>query len=116
QRYCDETEFCLRIQRGGDHVVYAPESRVRHRIDPQRLTVQWVRRRFAAQGRSEAILQWMHYGARGLLAGYRTYRHYAAAFPVAVLRRRASDAGVAVDETLLRRQAEILTDCRRRTL
>jgi GT2 family glycosyltransferase len=71
--YCEETELCLRIERGGGRVVYSPESVVGHCVDAARLTESWLRGRFAAQGRSEAVLNWKHGGLRGLLLGSRVH-------------------------------------------
>lgn len=71
--YCEETELCLRIERGGGRVVYSPESGVGHCVDAVRLTESWLRGRFAAQGRSEAVLNWKHGGLRGLLLGSRVH-------------------------------------------
>ena len=70
-RSCEEIEFCLRLERGGAEILYVPEARVRHHVGTQRLTDAWMRARFAAQGFSEAILDWRHAGARGLRVGLR---------------------------------------------
>lgn len=68
---CEETEHCLRIERGGDRVAYVPEARVRHRVAADRITRQWLTDRFNAQGRSEAIIDWRHWGPAGLARGLR---------------------------------------------
>ncbi len=70
-RSCEEIEFCLRLQRGGEEILYLPEARVRHHVGTQRLSVAWMGARFAAQGFSEAILDWRHAGVRGLRIGLR---------------------------------------------
>lgn len=70
-RSCEEIEYCLRLERGGDEILYVPSARVRHHVSTQRLTVDWMGARFAAQGFSEAILDWRHAGARGLQSGWR---------------------------------------------
>lgn len=79
---CEETELCLRIERGGGRIVYAPGARIRHVTAAARITSEWLARRFLAQGRSEAILEWRHAGWPGLRAGwlhwYRLGRHAAA--------------------------------------
>jgi glycosyltransferase involved in cell wall biosynthesis len=71
---CEETELCLRLERGGFRTVYAPEARVRHSTPVDRLTPAWMERRFAAQGRSEAIIAWMHGGLRGIARGLVDHR------------------------------------------
>jgi glycosyltransferase involved in cell wall biosynthesis len=71
---CEETELCLRLERGGFRTVYAPEARVRHSTPVDRLTPAWMERRFAAQGRSEAVIDWMHGGLRGLGRGLVAHR------------------------------------------
>jgi glycosyltransferase involved in cell wall biosynthesis len=68
---CEETELCLRFERGGFRTVYVPGARVRHHTPAARVTRRWMERRFAAQGRSEAVIDWMHGGARGLVRGLR---------------------------------------------
>ena len=70
---CEEIEHCLRIERGGGRIVFTPEARIRHWVDASRITGDWMVRRFAAQGRSEAIIHWMHAGHRGLRRGLRAY-------------------------------------------
>ena len=74
QLFCEETELFLRIERNGGRIVYSPRSRVLHCVDAGRFTVEWLSRRYAAQGRSEAILNWMHGGLRGLIDGSRLHR------------------------------------------
>ncbi len=68
---CEEIEICLRIERAGGRILYVPGARVRHRVAPARLTPGWLAARFAAQGRSEAIIDWRHAGLRGLAIGLR---------------------------------------------
>jgi len=68
-RSCEEIELCLRIARAGRRVVYEPDARVRHHVAGDRLTERWLVDRFGAQGRSEAILEWKHFGAAGLREG-----------------------------------------------
>ena len=65
----EEVELCLRIERGGGRILYVPEARVRHMVAAGRLTPGWIARRFGAQGRSEAIIDWRHGGAAGLRRG-----------------------------------------------
>jgi glycosyltransferase involved in cell wall biosynthesis len=89
---CEETELCLRLERGGGEILYVPEARVRHLTNVTRLTPRWLERRFAAQGRSEAILTWRHAGVQGLFAGVRASRRRVAA----ARRERAWGAGLYV--------------------
>jgi glycosyltransferase involved in cell wall biosynthesis len=70
-RSCEEIEYCLRLERGGEEILYLPAAGVRHHVGTQRLSVPWMEARFAAQGFSEAILDWRHAGARGLRTGLR---------------------------------------------
>lgn len=70
-RSCEEIELCLRLERGGERIRYAPGARVRHRVETGRLTPAWMLARFAAQGFSEAIVDWKHGGPRALVAGNR---------------------------------------------
>jgi glycosyltransferase involved in cell wall biosynthesis len=70
---CEEIEHCLRIERGGGLILYTPEARIRHWVDASRITPEWMMRRFAAQGRSEAIIHWQHAGFGGLQRGLRVY-------------------------------------------
>ncbi len=111
QLFCEETELFLRLERGGGRIVYSPESRVRHCVDVSRLTAGWLARRFTAQGRSEAILNWMHGGLRGLILGSRV--HLANA-PRASW--RALPPGRPQGQGELEQAARILTHCRRRAL
>lgn len=71
---CEEVELCLRVERAGGTVRYVPDARVRHRVAVDRMTPGWMLRRFHAQGRSEAILLWMHGGFAGLRRGLRDHR------------------------------------------
>jgi len=68
-RSCEEIELCLRLERAGLGVVYEPGARVRHRVEADRLTRDWMIARFAAQGFSEAIVDWKHFGRAGLRRG-----------------------------------------------
>ena len=68
-RSCEEIELCLRIERAGGRIRYAPAARVSHKVDISRLTEEWMIRRFTAQGFSEAIMEWYHAGMEGAQAG-----------------------------------------------
>lgn len=74
---CEETEHCLRIERGGGIILYTPDARVRHRVVVERIDQGWMAARFRAQGRSEAILEWRHAGLAGLRIGLERTRTYA---------------------------------------
>jgi len=74
---CEETEICLRVERGGDRIVYVPGALVRHLTATERITPRWLARRFFAQGRSEAIVEWRHAGWRGLRRGWLRWRRMA---------------------------------------
>jgi glycosyltransferase involved in cell wall biosynthesis len=67
---CEEVELCLRVERSGGRILYAPKARVRHLLEAGRITPRWLARRFYAQGRSEAIVEWQHGGWRGLRRGW----------------------------------------------
>lgn len=68
-RSCEEIELFLRLERGGEEILYLPAARVRHHVGTQRLTAGWMNARFAAQGFSEAIIDWRHARIRGLRTG-----------------------------------------------
>jgi hypothetical protein len=65
---------------------------VRHRVEADRLTPEWMVARFAAQGFSEAIVDWKHFGAGGLRRGLARER---AAITHHLQRRGRSDLRVA---------------------
>ena len=88
----EEIELCLRVERAGFQILYVPDAGVRHVTPVDRLTPKWLARRFAAQGRSEAIINWRHAGVRGLRLGFRTYlRNAIGAF---VEGRQSPDASI----------------------
>jgi len=107
--YCDETEMCLRIERAGEKIVYAPRSLVRHCVEAERLTVDWLKRRFLAQGRSEAVLDWIHGGLQGLLRGMRIHIRNLRPIHWRFLWKR--NQGLTRAES--KKAAAILTHCRR---
>lgn len=86
---CEELELCLRIERSGGKILYVPGAKIRHLTVAERVTTEWLVRRFAAQGRSEAVIDWRHAGLRGLRVGLRRYRGNAAT----ANRQRHSEAG-----------------------
>lgn len=73
---CEEIEICLRIERTGGRVRYQPDARVDHVVPTARLDAHWMARRFHWQGRSEAVLEWIHGGWPALRVGMaRNARH-----------------------------------------
>jgi hypothetical protein len=90
-RSCEEIELFLRLERAGRRIRYVPAARVHHRTPVDRLTPDWMEARFAQQGLSEAILDWMHGGlgrVRHGLAKRREDDAAATAGAVGELRRR----------------------------
>ena len=110
--YCEETELCLRVERGGGLVVYSPRSTVVHCVEAARLTERWLYGRYFAQGRSEAVLNWKHGGLRGLAIGSRVHRANRAPVSPAQI---AAEGGPA-EPRAAAEAARILTRCRRRAL
>jgi glycosyltransferase involved in cell wall biosynthesis len=49
-------EFFRRVKRQGGRLAYWPAAHVRHRVPPERLTVEWFLRRARAQGVSDGLL------------------------------------------------------------
>lgn len=74
---CEEIELCLRLERAGFATLYQPGARVRHLTPVGRMTPEWLHARFAAQGRSEAIVNWMHDGLEGVKIGLGAVRRHA---------------------------------------
>jgi len=74
---CEEIELCLRLERAGFTTLYQPGARVRHLTPVGRMTPEWLGARFAAQGRSEAVLNWMHGGLDAVRTGLRAARRHA---------------------------------------
>lgn len=56
-RSSGELEFTRRLQSHGDRVAFIASARVRHQIDPTRLTVRYFLSRAYWQGRSDALLE-----------------------------------------------------------
>ena len=96
---CEEIELCLRLERAGFVVLYQPEARVRHVTPVGRMTTRWLYARFAAQGRSEAIVNWMHGGLNGVRIGF------------GAARRHAADAARSRAQV-----GDVFTECQRHTL
>lgn len=86
----EETEVCLRIERGGGAIAYVPGARVRHLTDAGRITPGWLERRFFAQGRTEAVIDWRHGGMPALATDLRQH----AANAIAAWRNRGMDGAL----------------------
>ena len=56
----EETDLCLRVERAGYDIRYAPRAVVHHQIPASRLTKAWVKERAHWQGISAALLE-QHY-------------------------------------------------------
>ena len=72
----EETEMCLRVERGGGGILYVPEARIRHVTPTDRLTPEWLAKRFDAQARSEAIIEWRHGGWPALRRGWLRWKNF----------------------------------------
>lgn len=73
---CEEIELFVRLARGGRRIVYEPEAIVEHELPAARLSKRYMRRRFRAQGASEAVMHWRLGGWRGLREGWRLVADY----------------------------------------
>lgn len=73
----EETEICLRVERDGGVIRYVPDAGVDHRVHAERITHDWMLARFGAQGRTEAIIDWMHAGLHGLWLGAKRLKSFA---------------------------------------
>ena len=51
----DETDLCFRLDQSGWEIRYAPDAVVDHLVMPERLTPDWVLRRYRTGGESEAV-------------------------------------------------------------
>jgi glucosyl-dolichyl phosphate glucuronosyltransferase len=60
----EEIELCYRLERLGRRILYVPDAGVSHVIRAERLTVAWFKRRFYAQGKSEAYFDLVHHGPK----------------------------------------------------
>jgi GT2 family glycosyltransferase len=84
--YYDEIELCYRLERLGRRILYVPDAEVHHVIHAGRLTVAWFRRRFYAQGKSEAYFDLVHHGRRLVIKRVREHGRFAWAERAAVRR------------------------------
>ena len=82
---CEETELCIRIAQlhPTARIRYEPRSNVSHRVSPDRVTMQYLRRRSYYEGISKAVLS-RRVGARDSLSSESTY--LTRVLPGAVLR------------------------------
>ena len=53
----EDTELALRLLRSGHRLRYVPAARVYHPVPPERMTLEWVRRRHRVLGRETVLLQ-----------------------------------------------------------
>lgn len=67
----EEIELCVRAERAGARILYSPDAVVHHHVHSERLKTVWLGRRLASQGRSEALIEWMHGGLAGCTSGAR---------------------------------------------
>jgi glycosyltransferase involved in cell wall biosynthesis len=51
----EENDVCRKLKNCGQIVIYAPDAKVAHRVEPQRLTQEWFRRRVVWQAVSEYL-------------------------------------------------------------
>jgi glycosyltransferase involved in cell wall biosynthesis len=63
----DDSEMFFRLRAAGERILYAPSVRVRHPVDPARMTKAYHRRWYAALGRSNARMDGPTPGARHIL-------------------------------------------------
>ena len=63
----EETDLCLRLDRGGAHLVYVPDAAVDHWVLPDRLTPAFFLRRHWQRGQSGALCELRNRGLRPAL-------------------------------------------------
>jgi hypothetical protein len=69
----DELDPCYRLQSRGWRLRYTPEAAVDHVVLAERLQPEWFRRRYRAQGTSDALFQLVNRGLRRALGRLRWY-------------------------------------------
>jgi len=69
----EETDLCLRLDRSGATVAYAPNAVVDHRVPGDRLAPGWFLERFSMRGRSSAVFELRNRGLHGALGRVRWY-------------------------------------------
>jgi glycosyltransferase involved in cell wall biosynthesis len=60
----EETELCLRIEKEGYKICYEPNAIVWHRVDPDKLSKSYIRKRAIWHGMSHALLELKHFGPK----------------------------------------------------
>jgi len=60
----EETEMCLRIEKGGYKILYEPMAIVYHEVAPQKLTKSYIRNRSFWHGKSLALFELQHFGRK----------------------------------------------------
>ena len=97
----EETDLCLRLERAGGEIRYAPDAEVDHWVLAERLAPRWFLNRRWQHGQSAALFELRNRGLRAALGRLRrTYRPYLTAAPY--FPREPVDA------------ARLLDECRRR--
>jgi glycosyltransferase involved in cell wall biosynthesis len=61
---CEEMEFIDRVRTSGGSVVWSPAMRVRHYVDPQRMTLRYLTRYYAGIGANTIRLEGVPAGSR----------------------------------------------------
>jgi GT2 family glycosyltransferase len=71
---CDETEFCIRLQQHWPQkiLLYKPQAKVYHHVDPNRARWRYFCSRCYFEGGSKAVVSWL-LGPRDGLASERSY-------------------------------------------
>ena len=107
----DETDLLERLADGGGLVVYEPTARVRHFVQPDRLSLRWLLARTLAQGRSDVIQDRQHDVARrqaGRDGSAALRRGLGTGWRADVTRRRHGEPGPTVwVESLARRSSDL---------
>lgn len=63
----EETELCYRIEKNEGKIGYAPGLSVKHIISPKKMSIKWLFRRACWEGKSEAIMETMHFKKKKIL-------------------------------------------------
>ncbi len=71
---CDETEFCIRLQRRlpGKKLLYQPAAQIEHQVTSERATWRYLLSRCYFEGGSKAVVSWLVGSEQGL-ASERAY-------------------------------------------
>lgn len=62
-----DIEMCYRVDQAGLSVMYIPDAEIYHLIRGDRLNIEWFKKRFYWQGRSEGLFELIHYGRNHIL-------------------------------------------------